>query len=86
MCMCAWEPKGIGSPGTRVTDDCELPRGLGIEPGPLEEQSVLLPTEPSRQPFGVLLCIEGLEGLLQRLKGLLLSQWTGVWFPAPTSH
>ena len=39
-----------GSPGTGVTDGCELLSGLaGNKPnlGPLEEQSVPLTTEPS---------------------------------------
>ena len=44
VCLCA----GDGSLGTRVTDSCELPCGCwGLNQGPLEEQSVLLATEPS---------------------------------------
>jgi hypothetical protein len=34
-----------------VTDGCKLPCGYwGLNPGPLEEQPVLLTTEPSLQP------------------------------------
>ena len=48
---CLWWPEeGIGSPGTGVTDSCELPCGCWeLNPGPLEEQSVLLTTGPSLQ-------------------------------------
>lgn len=44
-----WRPEeGIGSPGIRVTDDCELSRGcLESNPGLLQEQSVLLITGAS---------------------------------------
>ncbi|KAL6074356.1 hypothetical protein STEG23_012106, partial [Scotinomys teguina] len=39
------------SPGTGVTDSCELPCGFwDLNPGPLEEQPVLLTAEPSLQP------------------------------------
>jgi hypothetical protein len=49
-CMCVGE--AVGSPGTGVTDRCELPCGCWeLSPGPLEEQPVLLTTEPSLQPF-----------------------------------
>ena len=42
---------GIRSPGTGVTDSCELPYGCWeLNPGPLEEQSVLLTAEPFLQP------------------------------------
>ena len=37
-----------GAPGTGVTDSCELPYGYWeSNPSPLEEQPVLLITEPS---------------------------------------
>ena len=40
----------VGSPGTGVIDSCEPPCGYGeLNPGPLEEQSVLLTAEPSLQ-------------------------------------
>ena len=40
------------SPGTGVTDRCELSCGCWeLNPGPLEEQSMLLTTEPSLQPI-----------------------------------
>jgi hypothetical protein len=36
-----------------VTDGCELPSGCWeLNPGPLEEQQVLLTAEPSYQPWG----------------------------------
>jgi len=39
------------SPGTGVTDSCELTCGCWeLKPGPLEEQPVLLTSEPSLQP------------------------------------
>lgn len=49
MChMLAW---WNGSPGTGATDRCELPCGYQeLNPGPLEEQQVLLTTEMSLQP------------------------------------
>ena len=48
VCLC----EGVRSLGTRVTDCCELPPGCWeLNPGPLEEQPVLLTTEPSLQPF-----------------------------------
>jgi hypothetical protein len=52
--MCLQYPcrseEGIGFPGTEVTDGCELPRVYWeLNLGPLEEQSVLLTTEPSLQ-------------------------------------
>ena len=44
--------KGVGSPGTRVTNSCELPCGCWeLNPGPLQEQQVFLTTEPSLQPL-----------------------------------
>jgi hypothetical protein len=40
--------KDIGSLGTGVIDGCELPCGFWeLDPGPLEEQPVLLTTEQS---------------------------------------
>lgn len=42
--------EGIRCPGTGTTDSYELPcRGWELHPGPLEEQSEVLPTEPSLQ-------------------------------------
>ena len=42
---------GVRFPATEVTDRCELPCGCWeLNLGPLEEQSVLLNTEPSLQP------------------------------------
>jgi hypothetical protein len=47
VCLC----KGVGSPGTGVIDGCEQPYGYwDLNPGPLEEQPVLLTAEPSLQP------------------------------------
>lgn len=46
--------KGVRAPGTGVTHDCEPPCGCwDSNPGPLEEQLVLLTTEPSLQPQGL---------------------------------
>ena len=43
--------EGVRSPGTGFSDSCELPCGCWeLNPGPLEEQSVLLTAEPSLQP------------------------------------
>lgn len=43
-CMCV---EGFRSPGTRVTDRCELPCGFWkLNPSPLEEQPVILTDEP----------------------------------------
>ena len=52
MCaLCLWKSGGgIRSPETRVTDGCEPTAVLGIELGPLEEQYMILTTEPSPQP------------------------------------
>ncbi|KAM7331642.1 hypothetical protein ACRRTK_008350 [Alexandromys fortis] len=42
--------QGVRSPGTGVTDSCEMPFGYWVlSPGPLEEHPVLLTTEPSLQ-------------------------------------
>ena len=44
--------KGIRSPGTGVTDTCVLLCGYWeLNPGPLEDQPVLLTAEPSLQPL-----------------------------------
>ena len=49
LSICLYE--GVGYPGTRGTDSCELPLGCSkLNPGLLEEQSVLLTIEPSLQP------------------------------------
>ena len=43
--------EGVGSPGIGVTDNCELSHECWeLNLGPLEEQPVLLTTEPSLQP------------------------------------
>ena len=42
---------GVKYPGTGITESCELPCGCWeLNPGLLEEQSVLLTPEPSLQP------------------------------------
>jgi hypothetical protein len=47
VCLCA----GVGSPTTGVADSCEPPYECWESiPGPLQEQPVLLTTEPSLQP------------------------------------
>ena len=56
MCAwCAWRPEeGAGSFGTGVTDDGEPPCGCWMPNlGPLEEQPVLLTSEPSLQALNV---------------------------------
>ena len=53
MCLCMymqfpqWPEEGIRSSGTEVP---EAKRMLGLNPGPLEEQPVLLMTKSSLQP------------------------------------
>ena len=49
----------VKCPATGVTDSCELPYGCWeLNSGPLEEQPVLLTTEPSLQPqILVLACL-----------------------------
>ena len=43
---------GVRSCGTAFSDNCELPCGCWeLNPGSLEEQSVLLTAEPSLQPL-----------------------------------
>ena len=47
-CLC----EGVRSPGTGVTDRCEVPCGCWeLNPGSLQEQPVLLTAEPSLQPL-----------------------------------
>jgi hypothetical protein len=44
--------RGCLSPGTGVANSCELPCGWQeLNPGPLQEQVVLLTAEPSPQPL-----------------------------------
>ena len=44
--------EGVRTPGTGSSDSCELPCGCWeLNPGPQEEQSVLLTTDPSLQPL-----------------------------------
>ena len=44
--------EGVRSPGTGVTGSCELPcRFWELNPGPLEEQPVLVTTKPTLQPL-----------------------------------
>jgi hypothetical protein len=48
--------EGFRSPGTGVKDGCELPCGcLESNPGPLEEQAVLVSVKSSLQPQVALL-------------------------------
>jgi hypothetical protein len=48
FCLYACLCEGVVSPGTGVTDSCGLPCGCWeLNPGPLEEQRVLLITKPS---------------------------------------
>jgi hypothetical protein len=52
--VCAWYPwrleEGVRSPGTGVKDACETPHGCWeSNPDPLQEQQVLLVTEPPLQ-------------------------------------
>ena len=53
MCVyCPLKPEeGVRTSGTGVMDGCRLPCGCWeLNSGPLEEQPVLLTTEPSLQP------------------------------------
>ena len=44
------EKRVLGSPGTVITDGCQPPCGCwDLNSGPLEDQPVLLTTEPSLQ-------------------------------------
>ena len=67
FCLHVYLCEGFGSSGMGVTDSCELPYGCWeLNPGPLEEQPVLLTNEPSLQPQNQLLCMTALgEGLKQ---------------------
>ena len=52
VCIVLQRPEeGIESSGTGLTGDCEPPSGcLELNSGPLEDQLVLLTTEPAFQP------------------------------------
>jgi hypothetical protein len=48
VCVC----EVVRSPGTGVTDSCEVPHGcLKLNLGPLKEQTVFLTAEPFLQPL-----------------------------------
>ena len=52
VCLC----EGVGSPGTGVTDSCELPCGCWVlNLSSLEEQPGLLTAEPPLQPLQCIL-------------------------------
>ena len=71
-----WKYEGVRSPGTRITDSCELPCGCwDLNIGPLEEQPMFLITEPSLQPCDVFFWSFFIwESVLQRFsKGVFLS-------------
>ena len=52
LCLSVCLYEDVGSPGTGVADSCELPCGCWVlNPSPLQEQPVLLTTEPSHQPL-----------------------------------
>ena len=55
VCLCEGvRSSETGVTGTGVTDSCELPHGFWeLNPGPLEEQSVLLTTKQSLQTSGL---------------------------------
>jgi hypothetical protein len=51
LVICLYVYEGFRSPAIGVSDRCELSCGCQeLNPGPLEEQPVLLTTEPSFQP------------------------------------
>ena len=51
--------EGIGSPGTGVTDSCELPCVYWeLNPSLLEEQPVLLATKPSLHLQAIVLYVQ----------------------------
>ena len=55
QCVCllpAEIKRGHGSSGTGIPNGWNHVVGAGIEPSPLDEQSVLLSIEPSLQPLG----------------------------------
>lgn len=59
---CAWysekPERGVRSPGTKVVNGCELPRGFWEQnQGPLGEQQVIL-TEPALQLLGKILKVK----------------------------
>jgi hypothetical protein len=63
LCLVPQRPEtSYGSLGTGVTDGCEPPT-----PSPLEEQPVLLPTEPSLQPLIGLISVCSLSTYLSHL-------------------
>jgi len=86
-CLC----EGVGSPGTGVTDSCELPRKCWeLDPGPLEEQQpVLLTSESPPAPdftFYVYLyqlfvrsCISSIFGF--RGSSMLIYYFLQFWSP-----
>ena len=46
-----WTEEDVRSPGVKITDGCDLPyQCWELTPGPLEEQLLLLSTEPSLHP------------------------------------
>ena len=46
LCLCVCLCKGVRFPGPDVSDSCELPQGYWeLNPGPLQEQLVLLTAE-----------------------------------------
>ena len=56
--VCSWSPQrseeGTGVPRIGVTASCELPCGRWeLNPSPLQEQPLLLPTEPSCSPLDI---------------------------------
>ena len=60
-----------------ITGGCEPPCGCwDLNSGPLEEQSVLLPTEPSRQPAVMLLTN---ESFLQSLQDGTKKEYTQIF-------
>lgn len=49
--LCTLVFKVVRFPGNRIANSCEVPCGCWVlNPGPLEEQPVVLTTEPSLQP------------------------------------
>lgn len=77
--MCLYE--GVGSPGTGITDNCELPCGCReLNPRPLKQQPVLVTDEPSLQNtashisirsklvLSAMTCFPGTADILERAK------------------
>lgn len=57
VCRCPWRPEeGVGSFGTGISGDCELP-DVGAFSSVLEEQPMFLTAEPILQPFLSLLVV-----------------------------